>query len=183
MISCPFFSCPHPHLAGRKLGLFSRSIPSWCVLSHNIPRINTTSKLASFWCFSTSPESQRDDAAASLLDSRNVRPDDGYGYHAHAKCEHGEPRRYLTRGVSSARMTSATLHARDNASMPPRERHDRLGPMGKTGISITASSLSSHSLTAVLVRLTTGHSSLAPRPTPRAENWVCFSARFRLGSS
>jgi len=70
-------------------------------------------------------------------------------------------------------MTSAARDARENACMPPRERHGRLGPMGKTGISITASSISSHSLTAVLVRLTTGHCSRAtdhnspvPRPTP-----------------
>jgi hypothetical protein len=65
-------------------------------------------------------------------------------------------------------MTAAALHARENASMPPRESHGRLGSMGKTGISITASSLSSHSLTAVLVRLTTGTCSPAPRPTALA---------------
>ena len=65
-------------------------------------------------------------------------------------------------------MTSAALHARENASTPPRESHGRLVFIGKTGISITASSISSHSLTAVLVRLTTGHSSVAPRPTPHA---------------
>jgi hypothetical protein len=52
------------------------------------------------------------------------------------------------------------------ASMPPRQRHGRLGPMGKTGISITASSISSHSLTAVLVRLTTGNCSPATHHSP-----------------
>src|SRR5208337_2198079 len=96
------------------------------------------------------------------------------GCHAHAKSEHGEPWRYTIRGVSLAGMTSAALHARVFASMPPRESHGRLGPIGKTGIGITASSISSHSLTAVLVRLTAGHCSLDPRPTPQAENWVCF---------
>src|SRR5271157_2372569 len=54
-------------------------------------------------------------------------PDDGHGCHAHAKSEHGETRRYPIRGVSSAGMTSAALHARENASMPPRERNGRLG--------------------------------------------------------
>jgi hypothetical protein len=48
--------------------------------------------------------------------------------------EHGEPRRYPIRGVSSAGMTSAALHARENASMPPRKRPGRLGPIGKAGI-------------------------------------------------
>jgi hypothetical protein len=62
-------------------------------------------------------------------------PGDGYGCYAHAKSEHGEPRRYPIRGVSSAGMTSAALHARENASMAPRERHGRLGLIGKTGIS------------------------------------------------
>jgi len=32
-------------------------------------------------------------------------------------------------------MTSAALHARENASMPPRERQGRLGLIGKAGIS------------------------------------------------
>ena len=32
-------------------------------------------------------------------------------------------------------MTSAALHAREKASMPPRERQGRLGLIGKTGIS------------------------------------------------
>ena len=41
----------------------------------------------------------------------------------------------LIRGGSSAGMISAALHARENASMPPRKRHGRLGPIGKAGIS------------------------------------------------
>jgi len=49
------------------------------------------------------------------------RADGGYdcGCHAHAKSEHGEPRNYPIRRVFAASMTSATLHAREDASMPP----------------------------------------------------------------
>jgi len=160
------------------LGSFSCSIRPSFVLSHSMPMINTTSKLASFWRFST---------GASRVNETMRRlhfwtPRRWIRVPCSRESEHGEPWRYTIRGVSPAGMSSAALHARKNASMPPRESHGRLGPIGKTGISITASSISSHSLTAVLVRLTTGHCSLVPRPTPRAENWVCFPARFRLGS-
>jgi hypothetical protein len=63
---------------------------------------------------------------------------------------HGRPGtsviRYLLRGrrVSSAGVTSAALHARENASMPPRERHGRLGLLGKAGISREKRSSGSH---------------------------------------
>ena len=36
-------------------------------------------------------------------------------------------------------MTSAALHARENASMPPRERHGRPRPIVKAGISASRS--------------------------------------------
>ena len=145
--------------------------------------INTTSNWLRLGAFRRGPA----ESTRRCADSTSRLPGDGYGCHAHAKSEYGEPWRYTIRGVSLAGMTSAALDARENASMPPRERHGRLGPMGKTGISITASSISSHSLTAVLVRLTTGHcslatrhyptdhASLAPRPLPSAGNWVGFS--------
>ncbi len=149
--------------------------------------INITSNWLRFDAFLRGPAESRDDAPTPLLDSTSRLHGAGYGCHAHAKSEHGKPWRYTIRGVSLAGMTSAALHARENASMPPRESPGRLGPIGKTGISITASSISSHSLTAVLVRLTTGHcslatrhyhtdhASLAPRPLPSAGNWVRFS--------
>ena len=177
--ACGRRGSPEPRAAGRELGSFSCSIPPWFVLSHNISMINTTSNWLRFGAFLRGPA----ESTRGCADSTSRLHGDGYGCHAHAQSEHGEPWSYTIRGVSSAGMTSAALHARENASMPPRERHGRPGPIGKTGISITASSISSHSLTAVLVRLTTGHCSLAPRPTPQAENWVCFPARFRLGSS
>ena len=62
-------------------------------------------------------------------------PVDVYGCHAHAKSEHVEPRRYPIRRVFSAGVTSAALHAREYAIMPPRERHGRLSLIGKAGIS------------------------------------------------
>src|SRR5271166_2837813 len=162
------FSRPTPHAAGRELGSFSCSIPPSFVLSHNMPRINTMSNWLRLGAFLRGPA----ESTRRCADSTSRLHGDGYGCHAHAKSEHGEPWCYTIRGVSLAGMTSASLHARENASMPPRERHGRLGPIGKTGISITASSISSHSLTAVLVRLTTGHCSRAtdhhspvPRPT------------------
>jgi len=43
-------------------------------------------------------------------------PGDGYGCHAHAMSEHGEPQRYLILGVSKAGMASAALHAREHAT-------------------------------------------------------------------
>ena len=115
--------------------------------------INTTSNWLRFGAFLRGPA----ESTRRCADSTSRLPGDGYGCHAHAKSEHGEPWRYTIRGVSSAGMTSGALHARENANMPPRESHGRLGPIGKTDISITASSISSHSLTAVLVPLTTDH--------------------------
>ncbi len=176
-----------------ELGSFSCSIPPSFVLSHNMPRINTTSNWLRFGAFLRGPA----ESTRRCADSTSRLPGAGYGCHAHAQSEHGEPWRYTIRGVSLAGMTSAALHARENASIPPRESHGRLGPIGKTGISITASSLSSHSLTAVLVRLTTGHCSPATRHSPlattplttilspqgpcrRPEIGFVFPARFRL---
>src|SRR5208337_878458 len=127
-----------------------------------MPMINTTSNWLRFRAFLRGPA----ESARRCADSTSRLPGDAYGCHAHAQSEHEEPWRYTIRGVSLAGMTSAALHARENASMPPRESHGRLGPIGKTGISITASSISSHSLTAVLVRLTTGHCSPATRHSP-----------------
>jgi hypothetical protein len=161
------------------LASFSGSIPPSFALSHNMPVINTTSNWLRLGAFRRGPA----ESTRRCADSTSRLHGAGYGCQAHAQSEHGEPWRYTIRGVPLAGMTSAALHARENASMPPGESHGRLGPIGKTGISITASFISSHPLTAVHLRLTTGHSSLAPRPAPRAENWVCFPDRFRLGSS
>ncbi len=163
--------------------MFSGSIPPSFVLSHNMPMINTTSNWLCFGAFLGGPA----ESTRRCADSSSRLLSDGYGCHAHAQSKHGEHWRYTCRGVSLAGMTSAALHARENASMPPRESQGRLGPIGKTGISITASSISTHSLTAVLVRLAAGHcspatrhyptdhASLAPRPLPSAGNWVRFS--------
>ena len=125
-----------------KLGSFSGSIPHSFVLSPNLPMINTTSNWLRFGTFLRGPEG----STRRCAESTSRLPGDGYGCHAHAQSEHGEPWRDTIRGVSSAGMTSAALHARENASMPPRERHGRLDPISKTGISITASTISSHSL-------------------------------------
>jgi hypothetical protein len=138
------------------MGSFSCSILRLFVLSHNISMINTTSNWLRFGAFLRGPA----ESTRRCGDSTSRPHGDGYGCHAHAQNEHGESWRYTLRRVSLAGMTSAALDARENASMPPRESYGRLGPIGKTGISITASSISSHSLT-------TGHCSLAPRPTPR----------------
>ena len=147
---------------------------------------NTTSNWLRFDAFLREPA----ESTRRCADSTSRLHGDGYGDHAYAQSEHGEPWRYTIRGVSLAGMTSAALDARENASMPPRESHGRRGPVGKTGISITASSISSDSLTAVLVRLTTlatvlpplatrhystDYASLAPRLLPSAGNWVRFS--------
>src|SRR5271165_352081 len=45
------FSRPTPFAVGRKLASFSCSIPPLFVLSHSMPMINTTGKLASFGAF------------------------------------------------------------------------------------------------------------------------------------
>jgi len=126
--------------ADRKLGSFSCPIPRSFVLSSNMPMINTTSKLASFWRFSTGA-SRVNESMRRLHVSTPGRfdPGDGYGCHAHAKSEHEGPWSYPIRGASSAGMTCAAHHALDNASMPPRDRHGRLGLIGKTGSSITTS--------------------------------------------
>ena len=50
-------TAPTPLATGRKLGLFSGSIRPSFVLSHNMPIINATDKLASFWRFSVTPSS------------------------------------------------------------------------------------------------------------------------------
>jgi hypothetical protein len=102
-------------LAGFGCSMVSRLISAFIEAS----RVNETMRLLHF---STPEKSGPGDGC-------------GCGCHAHAQSEHGEPRRYPIHGVSSAGMTSAALHARENASMPPRKRHGRLGPIGKAGIS------------------------------------------------
>ena len=126
-------------------------------------------KLALFCAFYGGQQSQRDDAPIPLLDSPAMGMVAMLTRSEHS--EHGVPWRDTIRGESLAGMTATALHARENASMPPRESHGRLGPIGKTGIRITAGSISSHSLTAVLVPLTTILAPLAtrhylPRPSP-----------------
>ncbi len=96
-------------------------------------------------------------------------PDDGYGYHAHAQSEHGEPRRYPIRGGSSAVLIPAALHARENASMPPGERHGRLGLLAagrKLGLfsgSIPPAFVLSHNITMINT----------------TSNWLCSGAFLR----
>jgi len=122
---------PTPLTVGRKLGSFSCSIPPLFVLSHNMPTINTTSNWLRLGAFLRGPAG----STRRCADSTSRLHGDRYGCHAHAQSEHGESWRYTIRGISLAGMTSAALHARDNASMPPRESHGRLGSIGKTGIS------------------------------------------------
>ena len=51
----PPFSRHSPLAAGRKLGSFSGSNSAWFDLSHNMPEINTKSKLALFFAFLSPP--------------------------------------------------------------------------------------------------------------------------------
>ena len=153
------FSRPTPFAAGRELASFSCSIPPSFVLSYNMPMTNTTSNWLRLGAFLRGPA----ESTRRCADSTSRLHGAGYRCHAHTQSEHGGPWRYTICGVSLAGMTSAALHARENANMPPRESHGRFGSIGKTGISIIGSSISSHSLTAVLVPLTTGHCSPATR--------------------
>src|SRR5271157_1906187 len=61
------FSRPTPFAVGRKLASFSCSIPPLFVLSHSMPMINTTGKLASFWRFSLTTGSLPSDSPATIL--------------------------------------------------------------------------------------------------------------------
>jgi len=61
------FSRPTPFAVGRKLASFSCSIPPLFVLSHSMPMINTTGKLASFWRFSLTTGSLPSDSLATIL--------------------------------------------------------------------------------------------------------------------
>ena len=106
-------------------------------------------------------QSQRDNARTSTSRLHG----DGYGCHAHAKSEHGEPWRYTIRGVSLAGMTSGALHARENASMPAQRKpwptrshwHDWFYRRQLRLFNFTGH---------CLVRLATNHYSPIPRPTP-----------------
>ena len=61
------FSRPTPFAVGRKLASFSCPIPPLSVLSHSMPMINTTGKLASFWRFSLTTGFLRSDSLATIL--------------------------------------------------------------------------------------------------------------------
>ena len=91
---------PTPFAVGRKMGSFFCSIPHSFVLSHNMPRTNTTSNWLCLGAFLRGPA----ESTRRCADSTSRLPGDGYGCHAHAQSEHGEPWRYTIRRVSSAGM-------------------------------------------------------------------------------
>jgi hypothetical protein len=65
----PLFSrtTPHSLADGRKLGSFFLLDSALFVLSHSVPMINTTDKLASFWHFSLTTGSLPSDFLATIL--------------------------------------------------------------------------------------------------------------------
>ena len=86
---------------------FSCSIPLLFVLSHNMPMINTTSKLASFWRFSLTTSSLPSALLATMLSP-------------HAPCPHA-PRRDQ-RGQVRAQTFPAGYCLTPTAQLPKTER-------------------------------------------------------------
>src|SRR5271166_1703486 len=91
------FSRPTPFAVGRKLSSFSCSIPPLFVLSHNMPMINITSNWLRFGAFLRGPA----ESTRRCADSTSRLHGDGYGCHAHAQSEHGEPWRCTIGGAVS----------------------------------------------------------------------------------
>ena len=168
---------PTPFAVGRKLGSFSCSIPPSFVLSHNMPTINTTSNWLRLARFST---------GASRVNGTMRRLD------------FSTPRRWVRVPCSRAERAWRALALHDPQGN--LGRHDFCGtPCSRKREHATQRTpwpTRSHEqdwhqyhrqfhLVAFTDRCprATDHWSLFSRPAPQAENWVCFPARFRLGSS